>query len=50
MLKGQLKQAKQQHAADNYLRRDSFKLEVDFDHFLYESTTRRKIENNAQKK
>ena len=50
VLKGQLKQAKQQRAADNYLRRDSFHLDVDFDHFLYENTTRRKIENNAQKK
>ena len=50
VLKGQLKQAAQQTAADNYLRRDSFKLEVDFDHFLYETTSRRKIENNTQKK
>ena len=50
VFKGQLKQAAQQTAADNYLRRDSFKLEVDFDHFLYETTSRRKIENNTQKK
>ena len=50
VLKGQLKQAAQQDAADNYLRRDSFRLEVDFDHFLYETTSRRKIENDTQKK
>ena len=50
VLKGQLKQAAQQTAADNYLCRDSFKLEVDFDHFLYETTSKRKIENNTQKK
>ena len=49
-LKGQLKQAAQQTAADSYLCRDSFKLEVDFDHFLYETTSKRKIENNTQKK
>ena len=49
-LKGQLRQAAQQDAADSYLRTESFYLEVNYDHFLYESTTRRKIENNTQKK
>ncbi|MFR6377859.1 MAG: hypothetical protein ACLUN5_16020, partial [Oscillospiraceae bacterium] len=28
----------------------SFRLDVNADHFLYESTTKRKIENNTQKK
>lgn len=50
VLKGQLKQAAQQTAANGYLRRDSFKLEVNFDHFLYETASKRKIENNSQKK
>ena len=49
-LKGQLKQAAQQTAADSYLRRDSFHLEMDYDHFLYETTSKRKIESNMQKK
>ena len=50
VLKGQLKQAAQQTAADSYLRRDSFHLDMNYDHFLYETTSRRKIENNTQKK
>ena len=45
-LKGQLKQAAQQSAARGYIRDGSFHLDVNADHFLYESTTRRKIENN----
>ncbi len=49
-LKGQLKQAAQRTAADSYLRRDSFHLEMDYDHFLYETTSKRKIESNTQKK
>ena len=49
-LKGQLRQASRQVAADNYLSNDSFHLEVNYDHFLYESTSKRKIENNTQKK
>ena len=49
-LKGQLKQAAQQSAAGGYIREGSFRLEVNADHFLYESTTKRKIENNTQKK
>ena len=50
VLKGQLKQAARQSAAENYACRDSFHLEMHYDHFLYENTTKRKIENNAQKK
>ncbi len=49
-LKGQLKQAAQQTAADSYLRGESFHLEMDYDHFLYETTSKRKIESNTQKK
>ena len=49
-LKGQLKQAAQQSAAAGYIREGSFRLDVNFDHFLYESTTRRKIEDDTQKK
>ena len=49
-LKGQLKQAAQQSAAGGYVREGSFRLDVNADHFLYESTTKRKIENNTQKK
>lgn len=43
-LRGQLKQAAQQSAAENYVREGSFDLQVCFDHFLYETTQRRKIE------
>ena len=49
-LRGQLKQAAQQSAAGGYVREGSFHLDVNADHFLYESTTKRKIENNTQKK
>ena len=49
-LKGQLKQAAQQSAAGGYIRDGSFRLDMNADHFLYESTTKRKIENNTQKK
>ena len=49
-LKSQLKQAVQQSAAAGYIREGSFRLDVNFDHFLYESTTRRKIEEETQKK
>ena len=49
-LKGQLKQAAQQSAAGGYVREGSFHLDVNADHFLYESTTKRKIEDNTQKK
>ena len=44
VLKGQLKQAVHESAAANYVRTDSFKLDVKRDHFLYENTERRKIE------
>lgn len=50
VLKGQLRQAAQQYAADSYLCRNSFHLNMNFDHFLYESTSRRKIEKDTQKK
>ena len=49
-LKGQLRQAAHQSAAENYACRNSFQLEMHYDHFLYENTTRRKLENNTQKK
>ena len=49
-MKGQLKQTAQQSAAAGYIREGSFRLDVNFDHFLYESTTRRKIEEETQKK
>ena len=49
-LKGQLKQAAKQSAASGYIRDGSFRLDVNADHFLYESKTKRKIENNTQKK
>ena len=49
-LKWQLKQAAQQSAAGGYIRKGSFHLDVNADHFLYESTTKRKIEDNTQKK
>ena len=50
VLRGQLKQAARQSAASDYLRRDSFMLDVEYDHFLYEQTQRRKIESNTEKK
>jgi len=49
VLKGQLKQAAHQTAAGNYIRQDSFDLEVEYDRFLYRTTRRRKIERNDQK-
>ncbi len=49
-LKGQLKQAARQSAAENYACDGSFYLEMSYDHFLYENTTRRKIESNTEKK
>lgn len=44
VLKGQLKQAVHESAAANYVRAGSFQLDVKIDHFLYERTERRKIE------
>ena len=43
-LKGQLKQAVEQSAAENYVREGSFNLQSRSDHFLYETTQRTKIE------
>ena len=48
-LKSQLKQAKYQGAAGDYVREDSFRLEMNFDQFLYETKTKRKIESNPKK-
>ena len=39
-----------QSAAGGYVREGSFRLDVNADHFFYESATKRKIENNTQKK
>ena len=50
VLKSQLKQAAHQSAAVNYIKDGSFELQQRSDHFLYESTTRRKIETNKDKK
>ena len=49
VLRGQLKQAVFQSGAGNYVREDSFKLNVRYDHFLYEDTQRRKIETQDKK-
>lgn len=48
-LKGQLRQAARQSAAGNYAREGSFDLKVCLDHFLYESTQRRKMETGEKK-
>ena len=47
-LTSQLKQAVQQSAATNYVRKDSFHLNAKFDHFLYETTERKKIEQQKK--
>ena len=49
VLRGQLKQAATQYAAADYVRKDSFQLDVCFDHFLYQNTQRRKIETEKPK-
>lgn len=49
-LKAQLKQAASQSAADDYMKEDSFDLQFSADHFLYETTSRRKIENSDKQK
>ncbi len=49
-LKGQLKQAAQRSTAHSYILDGSFHLDIHTDHFLYESTTKRKLESNEQKK
>lgn len=48
-LHGQLKKAILKSAAADYVRKDSFKLEVQYDHFLYQNTQRRKIETEKPK-
>lgn len=50
VLKAQLKQAAHQSAAADYIREGSFRLSGRSDHFLYTSTTRRKIETGKEKK
>ena len=47
-LTSQLKQAVEQSAAASYIRKDSFKLNAKFDHFLYETTERKKIEQQKK--
>ena len=49
VLRGQLKQATTQSAAADYVRKDSFRLDICYDHFLYENTQRRKIETEKPK-
>ena len=49
-MKAQLKQAVHQNAAADYVRENSFDLDVHYDKFLYETTKKRKIETNQQKK
>ena len=49
-LKGQLKQAAPRSTAHSYILDGSFHLEINTDHFLYETTTKRKLESNEQKK
>ena len=49
-LTAQLKQAVLSSGASEYIRNDSFNLEVSYDRFLYERTTRRKIEKAEEKK
>ena len=48
-LKAQLKQAVLRSEASEYVRKDSFNLTVSYDKFLYERTSRRKIETNQKK-
>ncbi len=49
-MKAQLKQAVHRNAAADYVRENSFNLDVHYDKFLYETTKKRKIETNQQKK
>lgn len=49
-LTAQLKQAVHRSEASDYVREGSFDLAVRRDHFLYETTKRRKLETDAQKK
>ncbi len=47
-LTAQLKQAVHKSEAADYVRKDSFDLSVRYDHFLYETTKRRKIETEKK--
>lgn len=49
VLRGQLKQAKPQSAAADYVRKGSFELDIQYDHFLYQNTQRRRIETQKPK-
>ena len=49
-LLAQLKQAAEQTSAANYVKKGSFNLRIRYDKYLYETTTRRKIETNNDKK
>lgn len=49
-LRGQLKQAAQRSTAHSYILDSSFHLDIHTGHFLYESTTKRKLESKEQKK
>ena len=48
-LRAQLKQAVHQSAAGHYVKEGSFDLRFHSDHFLYETTERRKIETQNRK-
>ena len=48
-LLGQLKQATSQTSAANYVKDGSFNLLIRYDKYLYETTTRRKIETDSKK-
>jgi hypothetical protein len=49
MLLGQLKQAVKQSSASSYAKKGSFSLSIRYDKYLYQTTTRRKIESNDKK-
>ena len=49
IMKGQLKTAHNVSGAANYERDDSLELEIKHDRFLYQTTTRRKIQTNQSK-
>ena len=49
-LTAQLKQAVYRNAAADYVREDSFSLDVSYDRFLYETTRKRKIETSNKNK
>ncbi len=49
-LTAQLRQAVHQNAAADYVRKGSFRLDVSYDRFLYETTKKRKIESGNSNK